>query len=202
MTHKKYNIVLDLDNTLLSAVPLEDLKTDKKTKEKMKEFTHYNMDDYYIIFERPGLQKFLDYIFKHFNVSIFTLASKSYALWIVDNIILKKDKPKRKVDYIFFSYHSNWSKSKSSNKNLKSMEMLWTTFGLDHQFNSNNTFIIDDLPEINKTQPCNSIKIKAFEFEDEDSPDDEELKILKKRLKKLIKLKDEAEGEICLTETF
>ena len=30
---KKYNIILDLDNTLLSAVPLEDFSWDKKTKE-------------------------------------------------------------------------------------------------------------------------------------------------------------------------
>ena len=33
MKHK-YNIILDLDNTLLSAVPLEDFSWDKKTKEK------------------------------------------------------------------------------------------------------------------------------------------------------------------------
>ena len=41
-------------------------------------------DGHYKVFERPGLQEFLDYLFANFNVSVWTAASKSYALFIID----------------------------------------------------------------------------------------------------------------------
>jgi hypothetical protein len=55
------------------------------------------MENYYIIFERPGLQQFLTFLFKNFNVSIWTAASKDYALFIIDKIIIAGNK-NRKID--------------------------------------------------------------------------------------------------------
>ena len=95
------NVVLDLDQTLISAEDW-DSKDFKKHKNKAKKFEFHDMDGYYIVFERPNLQSFLDYLFANFNVSVWTAASKDYALFIIDKIILSK--PGRHLDWIFFSY--------------------------------------------------------------------------------------------------
>jgi TFIIF-interacting CTD phosphatase-like protein len=196
---KKYNILLDLDNTLISAVPLEEFPTDNKTKLKALKFKYVNMEDYYIIFQRPYLQRFLTFIFKHFNVSVWSAASKDYVLFIIENVILKNH-PERKLDYIFFSYHCNWSKS--SKKIIKNLEMLWDEFGLSDKFQRNNTFIIDDLSEVTKNQPCNSIQVKEFEFLDNNSEKDKDLKRVGKKLKNLLKLDLPEDEDICLTTSF
>ena len=69
MGKDKPNIFLDLDNTIISAEAIEDFPfTRKDILHKVMKFTFYNMDGYYLVFERPHLQKFLDYLFKNFNV--------------------------------------------------------------------------------------------------------------------------------------
>ena len=83
----KKNILLDLDQTLISAEASEDFDIDKH-KERSKLFSWKDMDGYYIVFERPHLSEFLDYIFENFNVSVWTAASKDYALFIIEHIIL------------------------------------------------------------------------------------------------------------------
>lgn len=197
---KKYNIFLDLDNTLISAVPTTEFPFDDKSAQKKAKLLGYeDMDDYYLVFFRPHLQNFLDFVFKHFNVCIWSAASKDYVLWIVKNIILK-DHPEREIDYIFFSYHCNWSKSKK--KNIKNLQMLWDDFGLSEKFNGNNTFIIDDLSDVVRDQPCNSIQIDEFEFTNKGSENDKELLRIKKRLKKLLKSDLGDDVDICLTTSF
>ena len=82
------------------------------------EYYLFYEENYYIIFERPGLQQFLTFLFKYFNVSIWTAASKDYALFIIDKIIIAGNKD-RKIDYVFFSYHCGISK-KIKKKAVKS----------------------------------------------------------------------------------
>ena len=96
---KKFNIVLDLDQTLISSEDLKDFVPDQK---KMSHFKHAKMDNSYITFERPHLQEFLDFLFKNYNVSIWTAATKNYALFIINKFIRKRG---RNIDFIFFSYH-------------------------------------------------------------------------------------------------
>lgn len=165
----KINILLDLDNTLISSLSSEEER--KKFKKKYPKFRWENMDNYYKVFERPGLQKFLDFLFKNFNVSIWTAASKSYALFIIDKFILQNH-PERKLDYIFFSYHCKLSrKLKHSQKDLS---LLWNKFNLKG-YEKKNTFIIDDHPEVYDVQPNNCIQIEPFEFQDKNSHLDKEL---------------------------
>lgn len=170
------NIVLDLDNTLISAEPTEDFPfNNQKIVKKTNSFSdRWNMDDYYIVVERPHLQEFLDFLFKNYNVSVWTAATKDYALFIVKHILLKK--PNRKLDWIMFSYHCDLSYDKFGPS--KDLRMLWDEFGLKG-FNSDNTLIIDDLNEVYDCQPDNCINIKAFEFLKENSEKDEELKKIK-----------------------
>ena len=92
----KKNLILDLDETLISAVSEEEYNPKKHDKKKAK-FRFKYMDSYYTVFYRPGLDKFLRYIFKNFNVSVFTAASKDYALFIIENIALEKSSTYKKV---------------------------------------------------------------------------------------------------------
>jgi len=140
------------------------------------------MDGSFKVFERPGLQEFLDFLFKNFNVSVWTAASKSYALFIVDKFILE-DHPERKLDYVFFSHHCKLSnKKKNAHKDL---DMLWDEFGVNYEKDS--TYIIDDHEEVYDTQPEKCLQIKAFEFQDKSSHKDIELETnIKPALRKIL----------------
>lgn len=163
----KGNFILDLDQTIISAEPCEEYDF-KKNKSKAKKFRFHNMENLYIVFERPYLQEFLTYLFDNFNVSIWTAATKDYALFIIDKIILAGNS-NRKLDYIFFDYHCGISK-KLKNK-TKNLSLLWDIYKIDH-FNNNNTVILDDYDEVYNTQPNNCIIAKPFEFKDENSDED------------------------------
>lgn len=193
MTNKCVNLLLDLDNTIISGEPLEEYDFEKN-KEKAKLFRSDNMDGYYMIFSRPHLQEFLDYAFKNYNVSVWTAASKDYALFIIENIILN-NKPDRKLDYILFSYHCDWSKK--CKKSSKDLSMLWDVHNLSG-YNKNNTIILDDYVEdVHKTQPENCIIAAPFNFTDEGSEDDTFLKDVITPMEEMRK-KIEA-GEQCVT---
>ena len=141
------------------------------------------MENYYDIYERPHLQEFLDYLFKNFNVSVWTAASKDYAMFIVNKIIVPANKPGRKLQHVFFSYHCDLSKKKSgSSKLLKNLS--------DHfilkQYSTNNTIIIDDYYEdVYKCQESNCIIAQPFEFTKKDSENDTFLKDLIPKLERL-----------------
>ena len=179
------NIILDLDQTLISAEAYEDYDK-KKNKRKQKMFRYGNMDDYYLVFERPDLQPFLDFLFKNFNVSIWTAASKDYALYIIQNMVLN-GKKERTLDYIFFSYHCDISKRIT--KKSKNLKVLWEQYGLEN-YNKSNTFILDDYSEVYNTQKSNCIFMKPFEFEEDGSENDIFLKKLIPKLKQLNKQGD------------
>jgi len=181
--NQKINILLDLDNTLISSLAKHEEK--KIHKPRMKQFRWEDMEGVYKVFERPGLQHFLDYLFDNFNVSVWTAASKSYALFIIDKFILTN--ANRKLDYIFFSHHCKRSKKIKSTQ--KSLQILQDEFNLP--FDIKSTYIIDDHPEVYKAQPEQCINIKPFEFTERQSFNDDELeKNIKPRLQQIIKEKE------------
>ena len=157
-------ILLDLDQTVISAEATEDYKYDKA---KASKFTYHDMDGYYIVFERPGLQPFLDWLFENFTVSVWTAASKDYALFIVNKILLKKQK--RKLDFIFFSYHCDISSLKKSG--TKDLTTLGDIFKLPG-YSLKNTVILDDYSEVHNTQPGNCIIAHPFEYTSDKSTHD------------------------------
>lgn len=182
-TRKNKNVILDLDQTLISAEAEEEYDF-KKYKSKAKKFSRKDMDGYYIVFERPGLQDFLDFLFENFNVSIWTAASKDYALFIIEKIILTK--PERKLDWIFFSYHCDISRRVK--KGSKNLSIIWDEYKIPG-YDKTNTVILDDYDEVHKTQPGNCIIAYPFEFMDKNSENDKFLSILKPELKKMISYK-------------
>ena len=180
MNNKKINFILDLDQTIISGEPTEEYNFEKNKKKALK-FRFETMENYYIIFERPYLQPFLTFLFKNFNISIWTAASKDYALFITDKIIIAGNK-NRKIDYIFFSYHCSLSK-KIKKGSSKELSILWSYFKLP-KYNKNNTVILDDYVEdVYKNQKQNCIIAKPFEFTDKNSHKDNFLKDLQHKLK-------------------
>jgi hypothetical protein len=186
-SNKKFNIILDLDQTVISGEPTDEFDFKNNIK-KQNKFKFEPMEDYYIIFERPHLQKFLDFIFKNFNVSIWTAASKDYALFIIEKILLRSKK-NRKIDYIFFSYHCSVSK-KLKKKETKSLSILWDFYKIKG-YNQNNTFILDDYHEdVYSNQKSNCILAPPFEFTHDDSDQDKFLKNLIIDLETILKDND------------
>jgi TFIIF-interacting CTD phosphatase-like protein len=179
INNKKLNFILDLDETLISAEATEDYDFEKY-KTKAKKFKFEPMEDYYIIFERPYLQEFLNFLFENFNVSVWTAASKDYALFIIEKIILK-DHPERKIDYIFFSYHCNVSKKLKNG--TKDLSMLWDICKMQG-YNKNNTIILDDYDEVYDTQNNNCIIAEPFKFVENNSENDNFFKNLIPKIQK------------------
>jgi len=184
-TSKKGNFLLDLDQTLIYSEPKEDMKksdTFKKEKDKIAKFRKHDMDGLYVVFERPGLQEFLTYLFDNFNVSICTAASKDYALFIIEKIILARN-ANRKLDYILFSYHCKLSnKIKGTSKKL---DMLWEIYKLKG-YNKDNTVILDDYKdEVYDPQKNNCILAPEFVFKNSGSENDDFLVKLLPQLREL-----------------
>jgi len=155
------NIILDLDETCISSIDLDEWAAlPEGVKRKMAEFTVHDMEGYYFIFERPGLQEFLDFLFDNFNVSIWTAGSKAYALHIINTIIAPVSSG-RNLDWIFFSYHCGMSKTLRGD--IKVLDLLWDEFELPG-YSEHNTLIVDDNDAVFSANPDTCVHIKAFEF--------------------------------------
>jgi TFIIF-interacting CTD phosphatase-like protein len=188
-------LILDLDQTVISAEASEEFNFEKY-KDKSKLFRSDDMDGYYEIYSRPYLQEFLDYAFKNFNVTIWTAASKDYALFIIEKIIINQ-KPDRKLDYIFFSYHCDISRKKL--KYSKELSTIWDIHKLPG-YSSKNTVIIDDYKsDVHKCQPNNCIIAPPFEFTKKGSENDTFLKDIIIHLDKMIDRIKKGDNDITVS---
>lgn len=174
MTSKDINVLLDLDNTLIYSIDID--KVPKKPW--VKNFKHYVMEGEFIIFERPGLQPFLSWLFKNFNVSVWSAASPAYVDFIVDNII--ENKKNRKIKYVLNSNNCKISQKFYGTKNIKKLNLLWDVYKLEN-FGPYSTIIIDDLGKVVNNNKYNSRRIKSF-IANEHSSGDYELENIKKKL--------------------
>ena len=190
--HKK-NLLLDLDQTVISGEASEEIDFNKY-KEKSKLFRSDDMDGYYMIYSRPYLQEFLDYAFANFNVTVWTAATKDYALFICEKIIIN-NRPERKLDFIFFSYHCDLSKK--FKKYSKELCMLWDVHKLPG-YSEKNTVIIDDYKaDVHKCQPNNCIIAPPFEFTKEGSENDTFLKDIIPEIEKMKIRMDKEDHDIA-----
>jgi hypothetical protein len=174
---KDLNVVLDLDNTLIFSLPFKKFPTKKTYLHKM---VHHKMDEDYIVFERPGLQKFLDWLFENFNVMVWSAGSPEYVDFIVRNILEKN----RKVEYVLNSDNCEDSQRIFGEKHIKNLKYLWDINDLPG-YGPFNTLLIDDLMYNCKTNPYNSKKIKDFRISKKECLQDTELKSIKKFLSNL-----------------
>ena len=173
---KPINVILDLDNTLIYSISCEKLPKNKKSHLHSMKF--HKMDDDYYVFERPGLQDFLDWLYNNYNISVWSAASPDYVEFIVKNIIEKNG---RKVEYVLNSDNCEKCQQIFGDKHIKNLKMLWDIHDI-RGYGPYNTLIIDDLKMVCKVQPNNSIQIKSFNTNNKISIKDTELKIIKKKL--------------------
>jgi TFIIF-interacting CTD phosphatase-like protein len=173
-TSKKMNVILDLDSTVINSL--------RPWDEQPKGLTGYTMENdseaEYIVYERPHLQEFLDYLFANFRVAVWTAATKDYAIFIVENILLQ-NKPERKLEFLFFDYHTDISEKISKIDCIKDLNLVWNTFP---GFNNKNTVIIDDYEEVYMPQICHSYPIPPFYADEPNAASDTELLKLKSKL--------------------
>jgi hypothetical protein len=169
----KINLVLDLDNTLISSKEMNHPIVD--------ELKHIRMENYYRVYLRPYLQEFLDFAFKNFNVCIWTAASKSYAFFVNKRIVeeprkydsdfIMLDKPTRKIKILLYGRNCEESMSLFSSESPKDLKYLFVQE--DKIFTKCNTIIIDDLAEVNEVNKGNSIRIPYFDSENNGASEDD-----------------------------
>lgn len=170
------HVLLDLDATLICSIPTKDKDDDRYAH--VRHLEHHVMDENYTIFERPGLQEFLDHLFTNYKVSIFTASSKNYCLFIVKKFILK---PGRRLEYVFFSYHCNLSRMRYRG-NHKRLALLTNDFQLLPDFPDSSSVLIDDLEDWAKDQKESVVVIKAYDLSDPTAHEDNELEKIRERL--------------------
>lgn len=163
--NKRLQLILDLDNTLICSLKYEN-ELNYVPKKYQRKLKYVNMHKYYRIFKRPYLDLFLDYIFDNFDVSVFTAADKEYALYVIEKILLKDDRKKRRIKYIFYGFHCDLSKKYYDSP--KDLRLLWDIFGLS-DIKPYNTVILDDLDLVYKANRDNTIVAKKFELLTEDN---------------------------------
>ncbi len=164
------HVLLDLDETLICSAR-SDAPLDTENYKRVKHLTHH-INEPFTIFERPHLQEFLDYVFSHYKVSIFTASSKDYCLFIIDKFLLTK--PERNIEFVFFSYHCEISEKRYAGNN-KRLSLLSHDFDLQEMFPLDTIVLIDDREHWAKDQQDLVINVKPFQIEDADSENDIEL---------------------------
>lgn len=157
------NIILDLDNTIISSIKInnsnkstiDSLKQQIDQKKIIKYYDLFNDNRQliYVIFTRPNLDTFLDYIFNKFNVTIWTAGTRCYASFIIKNVMKG-----RKIDYILFDYHTNIS-NRIYNKQPKNLNIFSEHFNMS-SYTTDNTLIIDDSTKISDQE--NSLQKKNY----------------------------------------
>ncbi len=183
----KINLILDLDNTLISSVTMKEFKKIKNRKLKYK-----TMENYYQVYMRPHLSEFLKYAFNNFNVSIWTAASRDYAMFIIEHIILDyslhdpSSIKKRKLKMILYDDNCDQSQKYFDKKSPKDLRYLYNFQG----YYPCNTIIMDDLPLVYKANSNQTIRAPYFDALKSASENDEFLKEAIIRLEKLKKTYD------------
>lgn len=170
------HVILDLDQTLIYSEPTDEFDIEKHRAKALK-FANYDMDGHYIVFERPGLQSFLEFLFKNFDVSVWTAASKSYAIFVVEKVI--KPSKTRPLRYVLFDKHCDYTEEEGYG--YKGLPALWKLFKLS-DCTPENTIIIDDNNEVKTANGKMCIAATPFKFQNNNSPND---KFLEKARKKL-----------------
>lgn len=149
------NVILDLDETLIRTVnvlPVIDPELVKKV-----DFTFKLGGLHYYIIKRPGLDMFLDFLFKYFSVGIWTASNKDYAKNICKNILSVKN-----LKCIKFIYSRNFCFVDGTVNPPIVTKPLVKIFELYPDFNSSNTIIIDNNKHVTKYDTHNAITIPDF----------------------------------------
>lgn len=175
LLNKRFNIILDLDQTIIAGEVSSDIKTIRNVIDRQT--LEYKLDDYgkkygrhefatpdgesYTIYGRPYLQEFLDVLFTNFNVSVWTAASHDYAQFVINNFILIPGTD-RKLDVVYTRSRCELFNDPNGSQFLT--KPLVRLFSTHSKFNKNNTLILDDNEDVRKIQPNNCVLAVPFEI--------------------------------------
>jgi len=145
------HLFLDIDETLIHT-------STKKIESASFVFTLSEIKYYVLV--RPGLTKFMQYVFKNFeSVNIWTAATKEYAHIIMKHILTEKQYTKLK----FFNTRTHIiAGAKPLSVIFRNKEAI--ALGIKPE----NTIMIDDKPSVLKHNEGNGIVIPAWRGDDTD----------------------------------
>lgn len=144
-------VVLDLDNTCICAKEMDELK-DVVDPES---YEYEDLEDLYRVFPRPGLQEFLDNLFRNYEVAVWTAADLDYALFVIDNFITC-NKPERELQFIMWSDHCEYSVEKTEDEQAKQLTLL------EPLYPTKQLVLIDDNEDVLR-QTCDTIDSQFFD---------------------------------------
>ena len=131
---KKYNMILDIDSTMIKAVELNEIPFPKKeTDIQIKGLVNNNMPFEYYCRYRPYLFHFINGIKNYFNFYVSTLGHTNYANKILEDF-------QKKADVFIPQQNIISNKSDKLIKNIKEIEYI-----SKNENELNNTIIIDDI---------------------------------------------------------
>ena len=192
---KKLNIILDLDECLLHSftgdVREENYKTFSSYKKQLKQqgfefysfkykFDRAKKDSYSLTFIRPHLQTLITYLFKHYNVSVWSNGYYTYVDKICDIIFTKSQRKKLKIifgssqlinkNYIVYDIKNKKEVYDFAkyNKSVKDLSHLFKTKPYSTIFNKDNTILIDDSQNHLDYNKHNVLKIHHWLFYEQD----------------------------------
>ena len=154
-----FNIVLDLDNTLVCAVPFSQLHllpSDLSLIYHDFIVDEINNNNNTRIFARPHLHKMLLSVSKFANISVWTAAGKEYADFVVSRFFPSSIP----IEFLFHS--EQVEDAVRTYFRFKPLEYIYSFYPTT--YSQNNTIIVDDLTDVASANPNNSIQIKAFKI--------------------------------------
>lgn len=184
----KLNIILDLDSTIIHSVEINQLEN-VQYYWKDKGIT-LSLGDY-VTFKRPYLENFLDFLFKNFNVGVFTAASGDYAREIVWKFI--QHKPGRKVDFLLYNLDLENSKKIYGKETMKKLNYIWDYLNI-YDYHPCNTIIIDDNLYVKQSNYYNTLSVHPFMVFDKNSELDD---VLLEVISILTDIKNNYESKAC-----
>jgi TFIIF-interacting CTD phosphatase-like protein len=153
-----FHIVLDLDETLIHA-------RDKPIAGRPVDFAFKIGGVAYYGHKRPGLAQFLQFIFRKFkSVSIWTAASRSYAVNVLRNILTAEQQSR----VLFFKSRQDLATRQDGNYYKPLVKMMNDPMGRRVGMTSENTIMIDDRNDVLQANPGNGIQIPAWRGDDND----------------------------------
>ena len=158
------NVLLDIDETMIHSVVTPCSRVPRKPDPRYDSLVMSTGDgskECYVVYGRPYLQEFLDYVFANFNVGILTYGTKDYAQPILDHFVTRPQNPERKLIYKMDRDYEHKTKNLVGKKNLSHLFKVLRPAG----FYRWNTILVDNDEIVSLTNPSNVIKVPDFEPE-------------------------------------
>jgi hypothetical protein len=163
----RMNIILDIDETLLYFVngKVRGHSWDKLSAVEQAKY-EYIVKGQHVLILRPHVREFLAFLFRNFNVSLWTMSEREYAHDIA-RVLLSLLKTRSKFAHVFSADDDEDHDVAAGDLhgNNKDLNWLWYKYAKEYPcFAECNTILIDDLPAnaLNTSNRRNTIKIAPF----------------------------------------